>query len=286
MNSLGICYKMKLNNTMEKTPEPYLPISPPTPTKPVDWSVELVDYPCFVQPKMNGVKALLSPDGRVYLKSAERRPHLEQYGQCGHWVDGELWHPDLDLHTIIGLVNRRVADKDTAKLQFWAVDYIHPEVEQCVRIAVLEELVKSLSNAHMIVTNYCHTGLDSAEYYQQWRDIPVYDGMIYRDYKATYKFGKTQYVLKRKRELDAEYKCIGVTEGMGKFFGMLGSFQLADTKGNEFSCGGGDLTVFDRKSYWKNPPINKIIQVRFPYYSRDGIPQCPQFVRVRDNPAV
>ena len=277
---------MKLAEHMDKPLEPYLPISPPTPTKPVDWSVELVDYPCFVQPKMNGVKALLSPDGRVYLKSAERRPHLEQFGSTNAWLDGELWHPELDLHTIIGLVNRRVADKETAKLQFWAVDYIHPEVEQCVRITVLEEVVKTLSNAHMILTKYCHTGLESAEYYQQWRDVPVYDGMIYRDYKATYKFGKTQYVLKRKRELDAEYLCIGVTEGMGKFYGMLGSFQLQDANGIQFSCGGGELTVDDRRSFWKTPPIGKLIQVRFPYYSKDGIPQCPQFVRVRDNPAV
>lgn len=271
---------------MDKPLEPYLPISPPTPTKPVDWSVELVDYPCFVQPKMNGVKALLSPDGRVYLKSAERRPHLEQFGSTNAWLDGELWHPEMDLHTIIGLVNRRVADKETAKLQFWAVDYIHPDVEQCVRIPVLEEVVKTLPNAHMILTKYCDNGLESAEYYQQWRDVPVYDGMIYRDYKATYKFGKTQYVLKRKRELDAEYLCIGVTEGMGKFYGMLGSFQLQDAKGIQFSCGGGELTVEDRKSFWKTPPVGKLIQVRFPYYSKDGIPQCPQFVRVRDNPAV
>ena len=67
---------------------------------------------------------------------------------------------------------------------------------------------------------------------------------------------------------------------------MLGSFQLQDTNGVQFSCGGGELTVDDRKSFWKTPPIGKLIQVRFPYYSKDGIPQCPQFVRVRDNPAV
>lgn len=279
---------MKENSepTSKKPLEPYTPVIPPIPSKPADWAVDKMAFPCYCQPKMNGVKALLSPDGRIYLKSAEHRPHLEQFGACGHWLDCELWHPNMDLGTIAGLVNRRIPDQETARLQLWAVDLIHPELQQYERFAVLETIIRPLTNVYLIETWYCEHGLDSAERYKYTQTEAAYDGMIYRDFKAKYTFGKTSNVLKRKKELDAEYLCVGVTAGMGKFFGMLGSFQLKDANGNEFSCGGGDLTVEDRRSFWKQPPIGKYIQVRFPYYSNKNIPQCPQFVRVRENLAV
>lgn len=276
--------KRRPRNTM--LIKPYNPVTPPIPSKPTDWAADKVTYPAVCQPKMNGVKALLSPEGKLYLKSAERRPHLEQYGGCGHWIDCELWHPHMDLGTIAGLVNRHASDNETAKLQLWMVDLINPYVAQADRLLAMEILLPSLSNAEIIISWVCNNGFEAAEHYKRIQNNDAYDGMIYRNYRAVYQFGKTDYVLKRKKELDGEYLCIGVTEGMGKFFGMLGSFQLRDDKGNEFSCGGGDLTVADRQAFWKQPPINQYIQVRFPYYSTNNIPQCPQFTRIRNNPAV
>lgn len=267
----------------------YLPIAPPIPSRPADWSAEAATYPCFVQPKLNGVRAMLSPDGKVYLKSAELRPHLSgQFGTPGAWLDGELWLRDMPLGDIAGLVNRTQPDAETARLEFWAFDLIHPGLPQDLRIITLDHLISGLNvpRLHMVISRYCTNPTTAINDYAAHCDNPDCDGTIYRDARAGYQFGKTAAVLRRKRQLDAEYLCVEVEEGLGKFAGMLGSFQLVDEKGQLFSCGGGNLTVADRRSFWKNPPIGKKLQVRFPYYSAAGIPQCPQFVRVRDNPAV
>lgn len=269
---------------------PYTPICPPVPSQPADWSAELAEYPCFVQPKLNGVRAMLSPDGKVYLKSAELRPHLSgQFGTPGAWLDGELWLDGLPLGDIAGLVNRAAADEQTRRLQFWAFDLIHPQIPQDVRILLLNSLIadgKTKYPIKILLSTYCtHPDTAKAEY-EEYLAYDGCDGIIYRAARYGYQFGKTAAVLRRKRQLDAEYLCVEVEEGLGKFAGMLGSFQLVDEKGQLFSCGGGNLTVADRQSFWKNPPIGKKLQVRFPYYSAAGIPQCPQFVRVRDNPAV
>lgn len=266
---------------------PYTPICPPVPSQPADWSAELAEYPCFVQPKLNGVRAMLSPDGKVYLKSAELRPHLSgQFGTPGAWLDGELWLDGLPLGDIAGLVNRAAADEQTRRLQFWAFDLIHPQIPQDVRLLTLSALGPLLNNPLLrpVATEYCRQPADALELWNATTGGT--DGIIYRAARYGYQFGKTAAVLRRKRQLDAEYLCVEVEEGLGKFAGMLGSFQLVDEKGQLFSCGGGNLTVADRRSFWKNPPIGKKLQVRFPYYSAAGIPQCPQFVRVRDNPAV
>jgi ATP-dependent DNA ligase len=252
----------------------------------MDWSAETAPFECYVQPKLNGVKALLSPDGVVHKKSGDICHHLKgQFGAPGSaWIDGELWHRDMDLGTIAGLVNRLEPDNETAKLQFWACDLIHPDMPQGTRFDALT-LVSELNNHkfNVLLTHFCDDPLIAAQHYRDWQDILAYDGMIYRHPTAGYEFGKTSKVLKRKNEFDSEYLCTGVTEGMGKFFGMLGSFQLVTPEGTPFSCGGGCLTVEDRKAMWKNPPIGQILQVRYPYLSADKIPQCPQFMRVRNN---
>lgn len=266
--------------------KPYLPIGCPIPSKPTDWAADILTTSCYVQPKMNGVKALLSPDGKVYKKSGERAVHLDsQFGVPDTaWIDGELWHPDMSLEEIAGLTNRQAPDDETAKLQFWAVDLIHPEINQCDRFDVLLPIQTLCADKFKITpTKYCEDPLIAANWYREWQNNKAYDGIIYRNPLAFYEFGKTKHVLKRKRELDAEYLCIGVTEGMGKFFGMLGSFQLVTEDGTKFSCGGGCLTTSDRQAMWKSPPIGQKLQVTFPYYSSKGIPQCPQFLRIRNN---
>lgn len=274
---------MKLIKRRPKTWLPYIPYAPPTPTRPADWMPNKVTSTMLiVQPKLNGVRALLSPDGRVYKKSSLRCHHLDnQFDAYGHWIDGELWHSELDLGTIAGLVNRTESDEETRTLKFVAFDLIHPDIPQIERLAMLAVLAADKLDVieHAVLTD----PLDATARYKECISNTAFDGMIYRDIEAGYQFGVTDKVLKRKRLLDAEYLCTGVTEGMGKFFGMLGSFQLVMSDGTEFSCGGGALDVKMRKQLWKDPPIGKMLQVEYPYVSADGIPQCPQFVRIREN---
>ncbi len=268
--------------------KPYTPIATPVPSYPSDWTWDGAFSPAYIQPKLNGVRAMLSPDGRIFKKSSDEcRPLKGKFGAPEHWIDGELWHPEMSLAEIAGLVNRGELDEEVSRLQFWAFDLIHPDIPQDQRfdsLLLISQLNKNRFN--LVETIYSEDPLYSKRKFYEWNADKSYDGMIYRMPAAKYQFGRTRCILKRKRELDGEYTCTGVTEGMGKFFGMLGSFQLVDDKGQTFSCGSGDLTVADRQAFWKNPPIGSKLQVRYPYTSADGIPQCPQFVRVRNDPAI
>lgn len=277
----------RIDGNHEKTNmTPYLPLVPPTLTRPVDWTAELAVYPCYIQPKMNGVRGMIAPDGRVFKRSLDQCHSLKgKFGEPGHWIDGEIWHPEMEFNEIAGLVNRAEMDDEVARLQFWAFDLVHPEMLQVDRLYSLSLVQAKCNNKFdYIITKRVEGWGYARVLYDDIQTNPHYDGIIYRDPNAVYQFGKTQYVLKRKKQFDAEYRCVGVTAGMGKYFGMLGAFQLVTDTGETFGCGGGDLTIADRKAFWKNPPIGEMLQIRFPYKS-GNIPQCPQFVRVRKDMA-
>jgi hypothetical protein len=103
------------------------------------------------------------------------------------------------------------------------------------------------------------------------------------------KDNRAWHLLKRKDWQDHEYECVGVVEGEGKLTGTLGTlvcscptpnaFQLLGVPANEglssiFSVGSG-LTDSQRAHYWTNPPIGKMIKVKYLCLSSDGIPLNP-----------
>jgi len=266
----------------------YTPYAAPFPARPIDWTIERCPLRGYVQPKINGVRALLSPDGTVYKKSGNVCHALsQQFGTYGVWLDGELLALDGLLSTTAGLANRSVADNETRQMIFYAFDIINPYVIFSARNALLLQLAYDAFGKLPIckVNTQKYDSLAAAEQiHELYASCPHYDGTIYRQSSAVYEFGKTPTILKRKRELDAEFLCIGVLPGEGKFAGMLGSFLCRTPADKTFACS-GCLSNEDRERYWKNPElvVNKKLQVRFPYYSADNIPQCPQFVRVRED---
>jgi hypothetical protein len=91
------------------------------------------------------------------------------------------------------------------------------------------------------------------------------------------------HLLKRKDWQDHEYTCTEVVEGEGKLQGTLGALVCripGQSQPNSspslttFSVGSG-LTDAQRNFYWNNPPIGKLIKVKYLCLSSDGIPLNP-----------
>jgi len=97
------------------------------------------------------------------------------------------------------------------------------------------------------------------------------------------KSNRCWHLLKRKDWQDDEFECVGVQEGEGKYKGTLGALTCR-VPGLEvngmiqnyeiFSVGSG-LTDTERDHYWANPPIGKLIKVKYLVLSEAGIPLNP-----------
>jgi len=92
------------------------------------------------------------------------------------------------------------------------------------------------------------------------------------------------HLLKRKDWQDAEFICVGVVEGEGKLRGMLGAVKCEcnyvtanKTPGTGidiFNVGSG-LSDSERQHYWLNPPIGRLVKVKYLCLSDAGIPLNP-----------
>lgn len=276
-------------------------ILPPLPCRPQNWKPDLAVYPCIIQPKFNGIRCLLGPDGRAWSKTAKEFPGLVDYFEGQEfWLDGEivdrlslteilipksgqdyLHNPNaLTLQSINGLVMSSDPDPELLKrLMLVVFDIITPGMPQFERTNTLMQL-PLFQNQGMVLSKPC----DSWQYAKEHFDkLPEFaEGIIYRDLTAEYQHGNSDAVLKRKKFRTKEYKCLSVHEGLGKYAGMFGGAVLELKNGQTFQCGGGNLTVADRQKLWANPPIGKMVTVKFPYFSDDGVPLQAQIESVRD----
>ena len=277
-------------------------ILPPLPCRPQNWKPDLAVYPCIIQPKFNGIRCLLGPDGRAWSRTAKEFPGLVDYFEGQEfWLDGEivdrlsltqvdapksssdyLHNPDaLTLQSINGLVMSHEPDvTQRNRLMLVVFDIITPGMPQFERLNTLMQL-PLMSNQGMVLSKACDDWQYAKSHFDALAECA--EGIIYRDVTATYQHGNSDAVLKRKKFRTKEYKCLSVHEGLGKYTGMFGGAVLELKTGQTFQCGGGNLTVADRRKLWAAPPIGKMVTVKFPYYSDDNVPLQAQIESVRED---
>jgi len=94
------------------------------------------------------------------------------------------------------------------------------------------------------------------------------------------------HLLKRKDWQDDEFECVGVIEGEGKLTGTLGALLCECSRRATHEPGisrhsvpqfhvGSGLSDSERQHYWFNPPIGRLVKVKYLCLSDAGIPLNP-----------
>lgn len=263
-----------------------------------------VTYPCYVQPKLNGIRALYQ-NGR--FQSRDELPFPE--GLLEHLaaplreafspeviLDGELYKHGWLLQRINGAVTpvRQQPTEDTLQVEyhvFDVVDYNKSFYERYNNVDFRGTGVQSVRTVH------CGTEALSNELYAQFVSLG-YEGMMYRLGGCPYTrpkqpyavaMGRTKFLsdqsnrcwhlLKRKSWADDEFICVAVVEGEGRLQGTLGALVCITPSGLRFNVGSG-VTDSERAVYWHEPPIGHQIKVKYLVLSSDGIPLNPTILAV------
>lgn len=250
-------------------------------------------FPCFVQPKLNGIRGLYI--GPQVMQS-------RSYGQ----EEGLIWHPPVIQHVLDQLkdivwpldgefykhgwhlqeinsaisVIRTEPNAKSCDVEYHVFDIIAPLpfVERAERLKQLRELVKP--PVFVVDTIYCHSEEFGDQCYNHFKSLK-YEGMIYRDYSARYgrefdcpnQENRWSCLLKRKERLDLEGEIIDVLPSLAERDipeDHIGSLQIR-WQGKIFS-GGGGLSNEQKIRYFHSPPIGKIARVTYDSLSKDGIP--------------
>lgn len=264
------------------------------------YSSRFISFPCFVQPKLNGVRALYqngifqSRDEKLW--SNEKLFHLKaQLVEIEKLIgprilDGELYLHGLRLQTINGAVaiNAKTPRDDTHIIEYHVFDCIHPQdVKFSERFLLFGMKLRSagLSHIKVVETNYCITR-EQVDSLFQHHISNGYEGIMLRPdgpYEPSSATGsRSSYLWKYKHWEDAEFLCVGFVQGDGKAAIGVGALILCVAEAEistEFHCGTG-FTDSDRIELSQNSPVGKMVRVRYNSLTSDGIPTPCAFVCV------
>jgi len=259
------------------------------------------DFPVFVQPKLNGVRALarwngnvvelVSRNGKLY-----RIPHISaelKQGFLPHgpaMVDGELYCHGERLQTIVSWVKR--LQENTNKITYHVYDMpvdesgdVLIESQRQWNLSVLFAKRPRLKGKHFLRRVPLHTADSMKSVLALEREFvrDGYEGAIVRVKKASYLFGRrSSGLLKVKSFEDAEFKVVGVADGEGKMEGCA-IFICKTKQGKEFNAVMA-CSMAERKRQYihRKKYLGAKLTVKFFGWTKDKKPFHPVGVAFRD----
>lgn len=262
-----------------------------------------ITYPCFVQPKLDGIRCLVYSahlDVPVFVsrkgKEFEHLTHIAEVlkpalkEEKGWILDGELYSDTLDFQTITSIVRKsKVRHERIHEIKYHIYDCFEPGVDRpCeYRMVQLRRMYEACGKSpHDPVVLVPTTEINSKEEVileLEAHEQKGYEGIMLRNKWGLYEQDRrSENLQKVKSFMDEEFEIIGGKEGKGKFEGMC-IFRCKTKDGKEFDVmPKGDKAL--RRSYLTNLKnhLGQLLTVKFFEYTVDGVPRFPVGLAIRD----
>lgn len=242
-----------------------------------------IAWPCFVQPKLNGLRCIaIISGGKATLWTRKRKPitsmpHIVAELEANFTdaiLDGELFNvqcnetskdykgPKTDgamtLQELGGLVRAKVPKGRYEMVQY----HVYDTVSDKKYVDRMDELAGLLSQVNFNIVRPVQTGMvkDHATVEQMMVAVRAdgFEGLMLRNAEGLYEQDKRSYDLQKVKKFigDEEFEIIGIEEGSGKLAGHVGSFVCLAKNGNEFKAKLEGATsflkqCFEDHSLWK-----------------------------------
>lgn len=242
----------------------------------------ITKFPCLIQPKINGVRALIYLDSndKVVIRSKEgldyNIPHIKEAFQeqfktiDGDIVfDGELYIPNTALQDIASAV--KATNLMTPSVMYYAFDLAISEMNNVDRYKKLKEVIPIHFSVYLVPTYV----VSSDTIVQEFTDKFIkegYEGSILRSKDSEYQFGKRKVnMTKLKRILDDDFMIMDIVpqeknRTLGQFFCVTDDgkeFMVNPTGSEEYK----QLLLIEKSNH-----IGKMLQCFFYEYTNDEKP--------------
>lgn len=264
-----------------------------------------IEYPCFVQPKLDGLRCIVYLDATSQIKFQSRTgsafvglDHLAKsltpiFARFPHLVfDGELYTDQMPFEELAGLIKKKTrSDLDIPRVQqieYHVYDLVESETPFDERITKLHRLlsVDSADSVRLVptitVSNVQDFKTRFTEYVEQG-----YEGIMLRNIRGKYQQGYRSHDLQKYKEFfEDEYVIKGFKEGDGRDKGTI-IWVCLTPDGREFSVRPRG-TIETRRQYFEsataNPSayIGRHLTVIYQELSEQGVPRFPVGKDVRD----
>jgi DNA ligase-1 len=233
-----------------------------------------VVFPCFAQPKLNGIRCLWDGQTAWTRSGLPHQPHIQRLLsgiRCPHGpLDGELMLAEgRPLEEVQSAV---AADTEFSQdLRFRAFD---------VLCAAPFRDRRDLLGATAVEALWIRTSTQLESALERFLEAG-HEGLIARDPQGLYESGYSEHLLKYKRFQDAEFPILDVLEAQGKDHGtaILVCQTPADQTFRVRPAGSRSFRsqILANRLSW----LGRLYTVRFQGYTSHGIPRCAAGVAER-----
>ena len=261
-----------------------------------------VEYPIFSQPKLDGIRCIVTKDGMFSRngKPIISAPHIYEslkplFDTDPELIfDGELYADKFanDFNKIVSLVKRTKPTADDLadskkNIQYWIYDLPSVAAEFEMRSEALYDLFMEWSyytDKHCIYvdTDVCDSEDEVMELYGRYVDNGFEGQMLRTD--GLYENKRSKNLLKHKTFVDEEYTIIDICEGEGNRTGTAGYMVFQTVDGKPFKSnvkGTWEETAEILKN--KKKLIGKEATIKYFNLTPDGIPRFPYVININRN---
>lgn len=264
-------------------------------------------YPCYTQPKLDGIRCIVTRDGMFsrHWKPIVAAPHItekfapifKKYPDLA--FDGELYShafkEDFDGLTSLIRPSKPTAEElqtSREELQYWVFDIQITTKPFSDRLILLEEIMDQLNLAEvqeMVILTPTQLAENKAELDEQFAEAVElgFEGLMLRA-DTPYAFGRTENLLKRKDMKTDEFEIVDITEGKGNRAGMAGKVVLKlhkPTTDGKTTCEAnpkGNKKFYIKLLKDRKKVIGKMAQTEFQNYTPKGSLRFARVLTIRD----
>lgn len=258
--------------------------------------------------KLNGTRCAFIGDKCMTRQGKEYKGldyiigDIKKIGYEDHFIDGELLYKNNEglsdseaFQKGTGIAMSKDENKQDLKLvvfdlfpleEFWNGKSCDTYKNRRKALNIFDLCLQDVCCKNIEVVTKLYEGNDHSQIWK-WLDYAEendWEGIML-NLDTPYECKRTKNLIKVKKFLSCDIKCIGVEEGSGRNKGTLGAL-VCDYKGNKVNVGRG-FSDDDRKRIWQHPEevIGKIITVKYKEETKNkegGISiQFPVFEAVR-----
>lgn len=258
-----------------------------------------IAWPCYVQPKLDGVRCLGIPDKGLF--SRQRKPfktlaHIQAEVDLfpAHWIlDGELYSDTLTFQEIVSIVKKEKPTKEEAEKQLQIKYYVYDAIlpsdfkTRYVNLALRIKRMPLLATIQLVHTLVCEKEEDMMTKHGEYV-AEGYEGIMLRNSAGLYKQAasastRSVDLQKYKQFKDGEFEIVGFTEGAGAEEGCVIWICSTGTEGKEFNCRPRGTREERMKLFEAGEDyVGKMLSVRYQELTDDGVPRFPVGIAVRD----
>ena len=241
--------------------------------------LQTISYPVFIQPKLDGVRALSTSKD---LKSRKNKK-IETLGHIDLTslnesiiLDGELYAHGLSFQENMKLI-KKYRVNDTEKVKYHVYDLPSAPGGFALRYRKLKAVVQDIKHVEVVKT---YTVFDEEELLKKHQEFisQGFEGTMIRLDNQDYDFNKrSKQLMKLKDFIDSDYKIIDIVPSDRVPEHGVAVCEAED--GQTFKCG-MKLSHEERIEILKDREhmIGKIANVRFFEYTDGGLPRFPVYI--------